>query len=297
MFKKYMHVEKFGNDEVHGIELGKCFIFPKLDGTNASVWVDDDGNIRAGSRNREITPTDDNQGFAKFAYSEKKLIDLMYVMPGLRLYGEWLVPHTITSYRAEAWKKFYVFDVYNDRTEEFVPYDCYQEWLEDFSIDYIPAYSTMKNAQYDNLLKELERNDFLMKEGYGEGIVIKNYDFKNKYGRVTWAKIVTSSFKENHKKTMGPDEKNFSDLVEEKIVNKYLSKDIVEKTYAKIVNEEGGWNSKQIPRLLNTVYHDFIVEELWQAIKEHKNPKVDFKTLHLLSMNKIKEHVPHVFGR
>lgn len=31
-FRKYMHLERFGNDEVQGIELGTCYIFSKLDG-------------------------------------------------------------------------------------------------------------------------------------------------------------------------------------------------------------------------------------------------------------------------
>lgn len=61
-FKKYQHLERFGNDEVEGIELGKLYIFPKLDGTNAQVWLDDEGNIKAGSRNRELTLEKDNAG-------------------------------------------------------------------------------------------------------------------------------------------------------------------------------------------------------------------------------------------
>ena len=37
-FVKYPHLERFGNDEVQGIEFGECWIFPKLDGANASIW-------------------------------------------------------------------------------------------------------------------------------------------------------------------------------------------------------------------------------------------------------------------
>ena len=44
-FKKYQHVERFGNIEVEGIELGKCYIFPKIDGTNASIWINEKGII------------------------------------------------------------------------------------------------------------------------------------------------------------------------------------------------------------------------------------------------------------
>ena len=38
-FQQYMHIERYGNDEVQGIDIGELTIFPKLDGTNASVWA------------------------------------------------------------------------------------------------------------------------------------------------------------------------------------------------------------------------------------------------------------------
>lgn len=545
MFREYMHVERFGNDEVQGIELGECYVFPKLDGTNASVWVDENYNIRAGSRKREITPDNDNAGFAKFALNDARIIGFLSEYPGFRLYGEWLClsgdtkiklvsggkrghtmtlremyeyqetplieklkyvrkdgvnseterpswwkrnglpqtfslfidedkikpqrmaaiiysgekmvysvktrngyeikstldhkfwtnrgwlrlkdievgdvvattelanyrgkrshgrgsraihkiqadlrknnvcegcgkedclevhhidgdwrnnelsnlkvlcsdchrgshknvtaanqsynytfdkiisiepfgvedcydismsaeedsasfiangfvvhncPHTLKTYNKDAWRKFYVFDVFNSYLGSYVPYGEYKEYLEKHDIDYIPAYSTMKNATYDHFLIELNKNDFLVSEGVGEGIVIKNYNYKNKYGRTTWAKLVTSTFKESHKRVMGPDEKRFSDLIEEKIVDEFLKQDIVEKVYAKISNDEQGWNSKYIPRLLGTVYHDFVTEELWQGLKKHKNPTINFKTLNSLIVNKTKESLPHVFS-
>lgn len=39
-FKKYQHVERFGTDETEGINIGKCYVFPKIDGTNSSVWLE-----------------------------------------------------------------------------------------------------------------------------------------------------------------------------------------------------------------------------------------------------------------
>ena len=45
-FVKYQHVERLGVDEVDGIELGVCHVFPKIDGTNSSVWQrGDDKNL------------------------------------------------------------------------------------------------------------------------------------------------------------------------------------------------------------------------------------------------------------
>lgn len=41
-FRKYMHIEHLYNEEVDGIYKGKCYIFPKLDGSNGSAWLEHD---------------------------------------------------------------------------------------------------------------------------------------------------------------------------------------------------------------------------------------------------------------
>lgn len=64
-----------------------CCITEKLDGTNAQVFIADDGEtIKAGSRNRWITPADDNFGFAHWVEANRD--DLLKLGPG-RHFGEW----------------------------------------------------------------------------------------------------------------------------------------------------------------------------------------------------------------
>lgn len=296
MFKQYMHIERFGSDAVQGIEFGDCVIMPKIDGTNGSVWLEN-GELHAGSRKRELSEEQDNAGFFAFVQQNEALKKLLTNEPQRRLYGEWLVPHSLKTYSDNAWRRFYVFDVYMDDLGCFLPYSKYQPLLEEYGVDYIPAMSTFKNATYDNLLVELKSNKFLIREGegFGEGIVIKNYDFKNRFGNTVWAKIVSNCFKEKHQKAMGPVEKKFKDLIEQKIVDEYINAHFVEKVFAKIVNECEGWNSKYIPRLLNTVYYDLVNEELWNVVKNMKNPTINFKTLFGLVVVKIKGLKPELF--
>lgn len=215
----------------------------------------------------------------------------------LRLFGEWLVPHSLKTYREDAWKKFYVFDVYDDSKEKYLHYDEYKELLEKHGIDYIPALCIINNATYDNLLIELENNKFLIQEGrgFGEGIVIKNYNYQNRFGRTVWAKLITNVFKEKHVEAMGATVKNMKEMTEGVICGEYVSKHLVDKVYAKIVNEMDGWNSKYIPRLLSTVFYDLVNEELWNAIKKLKNPTINFKTLNSLVIIRIKELRPELF--
>lgn len=301
-FKRYQHVERYGKTEVNGIELGVCYVFPKVDGTNSSVWLDDDGELRAGSRNRELTFEKDNAGFYNAISKDERVLSYLNKHPNHRLFGEWLVPHSLKTYKEDAWRKFYIFDVCvdsgnNETGLEYIPYDIYKPLLEEFNLDYLAPLKIIKNGSYDHFVHELDNNIFLIKDGAGtgEGIVIKNYDFYNKYGRQTWAKIVTSEFKEKHHKEMGaPITEN--KMVEQDIVDEFVTTAFVDKEYAKIVNNQGEWNSRMIPQLLTTIYHELITEEIWNALKKFKMPIINFKTLNSLTINKIKQTKPEIFG-
>lgn len=61
-------------------------ITEKIDGTNACVFVGEDGAVRAGSRTRWITPQDDNFGFAAWVECNKET--LRELGPGTH-FGEW----------------------------------------------------------------------------------------------------------------------------------------------------------------------------------------------------------------
>ncbi|AGO47407.1 RNA ligase family protein [Cellulophaga phage phi19:3] len=306
-FKKYQHLERFGTTEVQNIELGKTYIFPKIDGTNASVWLNEKGEIQAGSRNRHLTLEADNAGFYAWVKEQSNLLEYLLENPKHRLYGEWLVPHSLKTYKENAWRNFYVFDVAVDRDENeilhesddkvnYLAYDYYKPLLEEKEINFISPISIITNASYEQLVNQLMKNVFLIEDGkgVGEGIVIKNYDFKNKYGRNTFAKIVTTEFKEKHSKVMGASEIKGKKMVELEIAEEFVTTALVEKVYAKIENDKG-FNSRSIPQLLNTVYYDVVKEDAWNFVKKHKNPSINFKTLQHFVFAQVKVKSPHLF--
>jgi len=303
-FQKYQHVEKLGNLEVDGILNGSCFISSKIDGTNASVWVDENHKIQCGSRNRQLTIENDNAGFCR-AINEDSQFDgvrkLLTHHPHLRLFGEFLCPHSLKTYRDDAWRQFYVFDIIDEKDPEnwrYVPYDCYKELLDEYEIEYIPCLAEINNPTEEKLIAIMKQNNYLIEDGkgIGEGIIIKNYQFVNKFGRKTWAKIVTSEFKEKHIKVMGHVKMEDKESNEAKIINKSCTEALIAKTYAKIVNTNEGWSSKFIPQLLGTVYHDLVCEELFNSLKKLKNGKiVDFSKLEKLCKQKVKQVKKELF--
>jgi len=64
----------------------EIIVTEKIDGTNAQVFITDDGDVMAGSRTRWIYPGDDNFGFA--AWVQEHRDELLTLGPGQH-FGEW----------------------------------------------------------------------------------------------------------------------------------------------------------------------------------------------------------------
>ena len=64
----------------------RVVVTEKIDGTNAQIFIGEDGEFLTGSRNRLITPDDDNYGFSRWAHEHKD--ELMGLGVG-RHFGEW----------------------------------------------------------------------------------------------------------------------------------------------------------------------------------------------------------------
>ena len=294
-FAKYIHLERFGTDEVDGINVGECYIFPKIDGTNASAWWGGE-SILCGSRNRLLSLDADNAGFMAWAQQQPSLEALCRDNPTLRFYGEWLVPHSLTTYREDVWRQFYVFDV-ADPTGEFLHYDVYSQLLAKYGVQFIPCTLKTRNPTYELLSEATQKNTYLLQEGKGagEGVVVKQYGWKNRFGRTVWAKLITNTFREKHVEAMGGAVINLK-LLEEEIADEFLTEHTVEKCVAKIRLEHGAFGARNIPQLLGMAYHDLVSEEIWQVVKKHKNPKIDFKTLNHCAIARVKSLKPELFG-
>jgi len=287
MFEKYQHVARLGSSGVRGIMDGKCYVFPKLDGTNASVWHEDHV-MHAGSRQRELSIASDDRDFFKQMLINNPINNLLEANPTWRLYGEWLVPHALKTYRLEAWNKFYVFDVMDKHG--YIPYDLYKLVLDSFGVDYIPCLSEVTRGSVALFQEIAEKNTYLMQEGHvGEGIVIKRYNFVNRYGRITWAKLVRSEFKDKHVKEMGPQKIEGSYTAEHRIVDMFVTTTLVHKELAKINQPDPQ------ARLLSTIWHCILTEELAGAVKKLRNPVIDFGVLRGLVTSKVKQLVPELF--
>ena len=152
-------------DETEGLLDGVCHIFPKMDGSNMCAYTED-GEVRTMSRNKEIQPP---EPFATFVQGHPGIGRFLRDFPGLRLYGEWMVPHTVRSYVPETWNRWFVFDVTAENTSaeypwgdgkvlrcdgrQYIPYEEYAPILDAYGIEYIPPLAVIDRPD----LKTLER--------------------------------------------------------------------------------------------------------------------------------------------
>lgn len=285
-FRKYNKIYRLGAEETLGILVGKCSITEKLDGANLSVWLGDGMEIRVGSRNNDLTAKrDDFNGAVHYCNAHQGIKDLLYKMPKYRLYGEWLVKHTI-NYKETVWKKFYLFDIYNEETEEFLPQEFVQAYGKDYGIETVPDLGVIENPTYEQLEAIIKEKSCLGE--IREGIVIRNIEFKNTFGDFCYGKLVREDFKEANAIVFGGNNKHSDTYWEVYVMNKYISLARVQKIMNKLqpeINEK--LSEKHTPRIIESVYHDMMTEEIWDIQKKAKT--LDFDVLKRVCGKKIKQ--------
>jgi len=279
-FRKYEKVHRLHKEEVDGILIGTCYVQEKIDGSNTSVWLDNNGNLKMASRNKEII--EGFNGFVDYIKENDAIQSLLKDYPTWRLYMEWLVRHTL-QYKETAYKKAYLFDIFDG--EKYLSIEDVNQIADEYGIPKPYYFGKFENPTPEQLKEFAGQSDIGER---GEGIVIKNRDFVDKFGDNHSAKIVTEEFTESNAITVGGNNKHSETYWEMYIVNKYITLGRVQKIMNKIQPEiDERLDMKHIPRINNTVYHDMITEEAWEIAK--KVPAIDFKKLQRIAYRKIKQ--------
>lgn len=293
-YKKYQHIEKLGTHEVEGILKGEVHLTYKIDGSNSCVYLRDNA-LFYGSRNRELSLDNDNQGFMAACSGNAGFTEAMFKLlslhPNWIVYGEWLVPVNIKRYKKDAWKKFYIFDIFDCGSMTYLRFDSYIDDLRALGLDYIPEIAVLNDPTEEEVRSYLDRTgEYLLDNGQGEGIVIKNYEYRNPYGRQTWAKILTEDFA-THKRNRRIANHNDREEspIEYGIISALLTPEHIQKEKAKLEEKYGFWESRFIFELLNRTFLEFYADN-WQIIlKKYHWPALNFKKLKSFSDEKVKE--------
>jgi hypothetical protein len=271
-YKTYHKIHRLGKEETDGILDCEFVVQEKVDGANCSIfWLD--GEVRCGTRTRMLPKDESFNGFQETVNANSKVKDFLQSNPHLILYGEWLVKHTIT-YPDEAYRKIYLFDVYDTTSDIFVPQEVVSGLAQQLELEYPHIFAIGK-------LTEDEIKEFVGKSAIapaGEGVVLKAQGFVNKFGDHIYAKVVHQKFKESNAIVFGGNNKHSETYWEMYVVNKYCTTGRVQKIMQKIQAEtEKRLDMEHTSRVAGTCYHDLITEEAWEIAQ--KVPAIDYKKL------------------
>src|SRR6185436_8224957 len=100
----------------------EIIVTEKIDGTNGTIYIGENGEFLVGKRTAWITPENDNYNFAKWAYENKN--ELLKMGPGWHR-GEWWGEGIQRRYGIKG-KRFSLFNLsYFEKYPERLPSCCY----------------------------------------------------------------------------------------------------------------------------------------------------------------------------
>lgn len=286
-YRSYEHVLRYDKPEVQGILDGTVEIYSKVDGTSAVVFSDG-LTVRYGSRHREITPENDNAGFANYASKSEDMVGLRQLVldnPNLVVYGEWLSALN-GSKMCGSLKKylrggFHVFDVFDTERGNYMPWDEYSALLDGVYQWVIPPVAILDHPGENEVLGYLDKCNYDLPDGvFGEGITIKNRAYRDSWGNIQIAKVVREEFRENKgkkKQQFNPEDVEFA------IVNDFITNADCEKCKQKVETKFGEafslTSKKHIGTFLQMLYQDLLTEEITSIAKKYSRYPIQFGKL------------------
>lgn len=212
--KKYIDIERCKEAYANKFIVGEPIVIQeKIDGSNAAVAYDVDNDVLvAFSRRQTLSEENTLNGFYNWVQSlpvdkVKEIIGDRYI-----IFGEWMTKHSI-KYPDDVMKNFYMFDVWDKKTEQYLPFEDTRSIfgrLSECGIErFVPIFYTGVFVSWEHTLSFVGKTE-MGAEPCGEGIVIKRQSkLDSKSSRDPfYVKIVSEKFSEVHKskpKTIDPE--------------------------------------------------------------------------------------------
>ena len=188
--RKYNSIERYGKSDTTDAIIGKkIVVMERIDGANASFTYDGE-EIGFFSRNNELTEENRLRGFYDWGL---KTLDVYSLNEDYIYYGEWLVSHYV-KYAPEAYLDFYLFDIFDKKSESYVDFEIVKSEAKRIGLKMPKVFFEGVVNSIEELNQYVGMSDIALE--YGEGIVVKNYNYPTKNGTHAFVKIVSEKFKE-----------------------------------------------------------------------------------------------------
>ena len=204
--KHYIDIERCKQSYAETFKIGENIVIEeKIDGANASFYYNSETEtIECCSRKKDLTPDNTLNGF----YNWVKSLDVQSIKGVLGeryiVFGEWMGAKHAIKYPDEVMKKFWMFDVWDRETEQYLPFNETKKFFEKLQVygveNFVPVFYTGEFTSWENILSMVGKTE-INAEPSGEGIVIKRQEvLDSKSSRLPYyVKIIAERFSEVHK--------------------------------------------------------------------------------------------------
>lgn len=204
--KKYHKIIRYGHKSTQDV-LNKgdyIIIQEKIDGANASFAVIN-GELKCWSRNRELNESNTLEGFYEWVQQN---VQVQKLLEGVVYFGEWTAQHKV-SYEGYM-KQFFLYDIYNLHLEEYVSFSMVRDEAKRLGLQLIPVFFEGEFESFEQLMSYVGRTDLggkLKGKPTGEGIVVKNVNYRDEFGKQIFVKLVIDGFREIQRQKQTKDSK------------------------------------------------------------------------------------------
>lgn len=305
--KKYTDIIRYGRSDTEDVlKVGDYItITEKIDGANSS-FRKDEGNplgITMYSRNTILDESNTLRGFYNWCLEKikpiKEKLNNNYIY-----YGEWLCQHKCV-YKKEMYKNFYLFSIWNVEKGKYESDKIVKLEAERLGLTTVPYFYEGKFISFEHLQQFIGKSQLTEVPDTGEGIVVKNVNYINKYGKQCFVKLVTEKFAEIKKQRppKNPQKRELAIKLEtvltearvEKILYKLIDENIFKKEDYYIANM-GAILKITVPKILEDVMKE--EKELFSSYEESevkklfgkKCPPFIRKLINEINIEKIKEN-------
>lgn len=214
--KKYHKIIRYGHKSTQDV-LNKgdyIIIQEKIDGANASFAVIN-GELKCWSRNRELNESNTLEGFYEWVQQN---VQVQKLLEGVVYFGEWTAQHKV-SYEGYM-KQFFLYDIYNLHLEEYVSFSMVRDEAKRLGLQLIPVFFEGEFESFEQLMSYVGRTDLggkLKGKPTGEGIVVKNVNYRDEFGKQVFVKLVIDGFREIQRQKQTKDSKKAFSEAESKV--------------------------------------------------------------------------------
>lgn len=214
MLHSYSKPLNFGHRFLEGLMDGVLVVQEKIDGSQISFGIVENGDLSIRSRKQEIDP--ENPGmFAEGVKTVVTLYDAGKLKSGYIYRGEYLQKpkQNTLSYARVPTNNIILFDIDRGNQDYLWPDELLEE-AASLGLETTPCYLRREGPVDLELLKGLLDQPSILGGVNIEGVVIKNYGVIGTDGKVMMGKVVAEDFRELHSSDWKKRNPNRTDIVD-----------------------------------------------------------------------------------